>query len=341
MHMSDGLVSTAVGATLWAVSSGALAYSMSRIHKDPDSEKRLPLMAVTGAFVFAAQMVNFSIPGTGSSGHIGGGILLAAVLGGSPAFLAIAIVLAIQALFFADGGLIALGANMFNLGVIPCLIVYPLVFKPFIGRELNQKRLQVVTVVSVVVALILGSVAVVVQTLASGITALPFQVFLSLMVPIHLAIGLVEGLVTAGVLTFLVGIRPELIGISTAGDSRMMHNGKPAFKKVFVVLAVMTLLIGGLASNYASSSPDGLEWSIEKVTGSGQLATHGKLMSFAQWFQDKTAFMPDYDYLKPVEKGISGTSLAGIVGALLTFTSASVLGLLIRLFKRSKTKIAD
>ena len=104
MHMADALLSPVVGTTMLAVSAAAVAYSAAKVQKDELSEKKLPIMAVSGAFVFAAQMINFTIPATGSSGHIGGGILLAAMLGAFPSMLSIAAVLIIQCLFFADGG---------------------------------------------------------------------------------------------------------------------------------------------------------------------------------------------------------------------------------------------
>ncbi|MDR2729462.1 MAG: energy-coupling factor ABC transporter permease, partial [Treponema sp.] len=125
MHMTDALLSPAVGLGLCAVSAAANVYAVKKIRKDDLCEKKIPVMGVMGAFVFAAQMINFTIPATGSSGHIGGGILLAAMIGGFPALLSISAVLIIQCLFFADGGLFAIGCNIFNMGVIPCLIVYP------------------------------------------------------------------------------------------------------------------------------------------------------------------------------------------------------------------------
>ena len=111
MHMADALLSPAVGGAMWAGSLGALIYCAKKMKEKMD-EKMIPLMGVLGAFIFAGQMINFTIPGTGSSGHIGGGMLLAILLGPYAAFLVIASVLVIQALFFADGGLLALGANI-------------------------------------------------------------------------------------------------------------------------------------------------------------------------------------------------------------------------------------
>ncbi|MGX8680893.1 MAG: energy-coupling factor ABC transporter permease, partial [bacterium] len=131
MHMADGLISVPVGLLFYVVMVLFVAFA---IRKTQESSHRVALMAVMGAFVFAAQMINFTIPGTGSSGHICGGIMLCLALGEFPALLAIASVLVIQCLFFGDGGLLALGCNVFNMGIIPCCIVYPLVIKPLLKK---------------------------------------------------------------------------------------------------------------------------------------------------------------------------------------------------------------
>ena len=110
MHMADALLSPAVGGTMWAASALSIAYSSKKLRSEAD-DRKVPLMGVLGAFVFAAQMINFTIPATGSSGHLGGGLLLAILLGPHAAFLTIASVLVVQALFFADGGLLALGCK--------------------------------------------------------------------------------------------------------------------------------------------------------------------------------------------------------------------------------------
>lgn len=117
MHMSDALLSPAIGGTFWVASGALIAWSAKKIAHEPDV--KTPLMGVLGAFVFAAQMINFTIPGTGSSGHLGGGLLLTVLLGPYRALLALASVLVVQSLFFADGGLLALGCNIFNLAFFP------------------------------------------------------------------------------------------------------------------------------------------------------------------------------------------------------------------------------
>ena len=335
MHMSDALLSPSVAFAMCAASGAAIAWSVAKIKKEELSEKKLPIMAVAGAFVFAAQMINFTIPATGSSGHIGGGILLAALLGGAPALLTISAVLVIQCLFFADGGLLALGSNIFNMGVIPCLVIYPLLFKPLMKKGTASGRLTLASVVSVVVALQLGAFSVVLETLASGITALPFSSFVLLMQPIHLAIGIVEGLVTGAVLSFVWKTRPEILESAENGDD--IPAGVP-LKKVLA----MTLVTGAILSGFASSYPDGLEWSVMGVTGSEELEASGGAFESAAAIQEKTAFMPDYDYAEPAEGApVSGTAAAGIIGSLMTFAAAAFIGAVISKSKRHKKAAAN
>lgn len=330
MHMADALLSPAVGLTMSAVSLGAIGYSVMKIKKDDLCEKKVPIMGVAGAFVFAAQMINFTIPATGSSGHIGGGILLAAMLGGFPALLTLSAVLIIQALFFADGGLIALGCNIFNMGVIPCLLVYPLLWKPLMKKGLTYRHITVASIASVVIGLQLGALGVVLQTLASGITELPFRSFLLLMQPIHLAIGVAEGIITAAVLSFVFRMRPELF--ESAGTRSALPSGL-SMKKVLVSLAVVAVLTGGVLSLFASSYPDGLEWSIEQVAGTAELPTNGAVFDSAAQVQEATAFLPDYDYM---DGSGTGTSVSGIVGGALTFVLAGLTGFLISRSKKRK-----
>src|SRR4030066_718958 len=176
MHVADALLSPAVGATFWAGTLGAIAYCSKKMKEDPD-EKLIPLMGVLGAFIFAAQMINFTIPGTGSSGHLGGGMILAIILGPYAAFIVMASVLTVQTLFFADGGLLALGCNIWHLGIYPCYLVYPLIYKPLLGKSQKQSRIIIASVTSAVVALQLGSFSVVLETLLSGKSELPFGAF--------------------------------------------------------------------------------------------------------------------------------------------------------------------
>lgn len=259
--MADALLSPTVGGAAWAAAAAATA-GASRALTAMADDRKVPLMGVAGAFVFAAQMVNFAIPGTGSSGHMGGGLLLAILLGPHAAFLVMASVLTLQALFFADGGLLALGANALNMGAVPAFVVYPLVFRPLAGPAPSERRLTVATVVSAVAALQLGSLGVVVETTLSGIASLPPRAFLLAMQPIHLAIGLVEGLATMAVVGFVAKMRPEVFALParSAGESRSL-------RPVVVALLAAALFAGGVLSLVASRKPDGLEWSVSRVSG--------------------------------------------------------------------------
>ncbi|NTW81738.1 MAG: energy-coupling factor ABC transporter permease, partial [Geobacteraceae bacterium] len=210
MHMADALLSPAVGVTIWAVSAVTIAYCSKKVRTEMD-DRKIPLMGVLGAFIFAAQMINFSIPVTGSSGHLGGGLILSIMLGPYAAFLTIASVLVVQAFFFADGGLLALGCNIFNLGFFPAFIAYPFIYKKIIGSSLSSTRISVASMVAAIIGLQLGAFGVVLETAFSGISSLPFSTFLVIMHPIHLAIGVVEGLVTASVISFIYNAKPEIL----------------------------------------------------------------------------------------------------------------------------------
>jgi len=335
MHMADALLSPAVGITMCAASTAAIAYSTSKIKKDDLGEKKIPIMGVMGAFVFAAQMINFTIPAVGSSGHIGGGILLAATLGGGPALLAIATVLIIQCLFFADGGLLALGCNIFNMGVIPCLVVYPLLFKPLVKNGLTFGRITLASMVTVIIGLQLGAFGVVLETQLSGITALPFETFAAWMLPIHLAIGIAEGIITAGVLCFVYKMRPEIM--DNALDHTPIKRDIP-MKNILICMIVLTLIVGGGLSLFASSYPDGLEWAIEQTTGAPELETTDPVMENAAAVQEATAFMPDYDF---GDAQGTGTSVAGILGGMITFALAGASALVIYTVKKRRKDTAS
>jgi len=302
MHMSDALVSPTAAAVAGAASLALLGTAIRKLrpraglHADPAAHERIvPLMGVMGAFVFAAQMINFAVPGTGSSGHIVGGILLAAILGPWAALLTLSSVLVLQCLLFADGGFLALGCNILNMAALSCLIAYPLVFKPLMRPDASPRRIFAASTLASVAGLELGALAVALETEASGITALPLGRFLLFMLPIHLAIGIGEGLATGAVLCAVKRYRPELLA------GRPEHRG---FRKSLAVVALAALLVGGSFSWIASSQPDGLEWSIGRLAGESGIETpsdpaHRK----AAALQETTAALPDY-----------GTSAAGLAG---------------------------
>jgi cobalt/nickel transport system permease protein len=349
MHMADALLSPQVGATFWAISGGAIAYSARKLKEDLD-DRKIPLMGVFGAFVFAVQMINFTIPGTGSSGHLGGGMILAILLGPYAGFLTLASVFFIQALFFGDGGLLALGCNIFNVGFWTCFVVYPLIYRRLVMSDSSPRRMTVAAVISTLVAMQLGPFSVVMETVLSRISELPFTSFVLLMQPIHLVIGLVEGVVTAGFVAFVRRTRPEILE-STLSSRRLRQI---SIWRASIGFGVAAFFIGGVFSWFASTRPDGLEWSITKIYGTSNLPGRSeRTVEVLEGIQDRTTIFPDYGFrdrapsatgdTSAVEGGNGetrglinpGTTAAGIVGATMTLGLSVLLGLL---FKRRKKR---
>lgn len=331
MHMSDPLISPPVGGACWAAAAGLLVLCARRVREDvrPGLAAR---MGVLGAFVFAAQMINVAIPGTGSSGHLGGGLLLAALLGPHAAVLVIAAVLAVQALFFGDGGLLAYGCNVLNLGFFPAFIAYPWVFRPLAGADLRGRRAATAAVTAAAAGLLLGAFGVVVQASLSGITGLSFGTFAVRMLPIHLAIGLFEGVATASVLASAAQVLPA-------------RDDLPAWRQPLLVgFLVAMLLVGGVLSGFASVRPDGLEWSVERAAGA-PVGAGSRWHAWAAALQERTALLPDYafaadavvdDAPAPAWPAFAAaTSFSGITGGLATLLLAGLAGAGLRMRGRA------
>lgn len=326
MHMADALLAPAVAGAMYVASGAAAGVSIKKLKKD-DEPAKLPVMAVTAAVVFAGQMINYTIPGTGSSGHMCGGMLLSALLGPYAGFLSMIVVLAIQCLFFADGGLMALGANVWNMAFYGCFVGYFLIWKPIIhskwfgeGKSALRSRIIAASIIGCIVTLQLGAFSVVVETSLSGITELPFGAFAGLMQPIHLAIGLVEGLITAAVLTFVFESRPELI--QEIDEVGVPLESKRSLKSTVAILAVIAVVVGGGLSLFASGNPDGLEWALFGNAESGYSQNMGldeenfgvesNVADTAGSVQEKTSFLPDYAF--PGSDSVAGTTVSGIAG---------------------------
>jgi cobalt/nickel transport system permease protein len=341
MHMADALISPAVGSAMWAATAVVTLYSARKLKQNLD-DSRTPLMGVLGAFIFAAQMINFTIPATGSSGHLGGGMILAILLGPHAAFITMASVLTVQALFFADGGLLALGSNIFNLGFFPCFVAYPFIYRRIAGIHPTRRSILVGAISAAILGLQMGAFGVVLETFFSGNSDLPFTTFLLLMQPIHLAIGIVEGLITAAVVSTVWKAHPEILKV--AGNVGSM--GRPAIGNVLAGLVVVAAITGGVLSWFASERPDGLEWSMFHASGKEQLDAPEKgLHSLFADLQEKTAILPEYDFfksesVKPTEYEVlpaprkekpwpavnAGTSVSGLVGGTMTMGLAGFIG---------------
>ena len=385
MHMADALISPAAAGTMYACSALAAAYSVKKIRLE-DSPQLAPAMGVCGSFVFAAQMINFTIPGTGSSGHLCGGMLLSAMLGPHAGFLTMIAILLIQCLVFADGGLLALGCNIWNMAFYGCFLGGLVIWRSFMRQGVTRRKIIAASVLGSVLSLQLGAFSVTLETTLSGVTELPFPVFLAAMQPIHLAIGLVEGAVTAAVLVFVYEARPELLwtgeavrtpyavpgtasvsgtagsAVSAVGDAAAVSAGSSAggaaesfgssmggaaggFRgrlsrkaTLGVLLAAAVITAGGL-SLLASSFPDGLEWSIQRLTGSTELETAGGAAAVAEQIQSATAVLPDYAF--PNSDSALGTSVSGLAGGAIVIALCLAFGYVLRLFRRRETAGAD
>lgn len=347
MHMADALLAPAVAATMYVASGTAAGVSVHKLRKD-DEERKLPTMAVTSALVFAGQMINYTIPGTGSSGHMCGGMLLSALLGPYAGFLSMIVILTVQCLFFADGGLMALGANIWNMAFYGCFVGYFLIWRPIVnsnwfgGETKSAQRLRIIvaSIIGCVVTLQLGAFSVVLETTLSGITELPFSAFVALMQPIHLAIGLVEGLVTAAVLVFVYESRPELLmDVDAAGTA----TGKRSLKATIAILAVVVVVVGGGLSLLASSNPDGLEWALfgnedANVENMGldedNFGVESKAAETAGSIQESTSFLPDYAF--PDDDSPVGTTVSGLVGSAIVAAISVLLAFAFGFFRKKK-----
>lgn len=331
MHMADALISPAVAGTMYVCSAAAAGYSIKKVRMDTDT-KKIPVMGIMGAFVFAAQMINFTIPGTGSSGHLCGGMLLSALLGPCAGFLTMIGVLLIQCLLFADGGLLALGCNVWNMAFYGCFIGALPIWRPMMKHGMSKKRIIISSILGCVLTLQLGAFSVSLETLASGITELPFLAFVATMHPIHLAIGLVEGCITAAVLVFVYEARPELL---YTGEQANARQNVFSFKKTLAILFAAAVVIGGILSLFASSHPDGLEWSIERLTGATELSASGGIYRITDAIQQATSILPDYAFSN--SDSVFGTTFSGIFGGIVVIALCLLVCRLFKFFSRKSS----
>ena len=349
MHMADALLAPAVAATMYAATAVTAGASVKTLKKDENPAK-LPTMAVTSALVFAGQMINYTIPGTGSSGHLCGGMLLSALLGPQAGFLSMVVILTIQCLFFADGGLLALGANCWNMAFYGCFVGYYLLWRPIMHGNLfrgmgtkaaGRSKIILASVLGCVLTLQLGAFSVVLETSISGVTELPFGAFVGIMQPIHLAIGLVEGLITSAVLLFVYEARPELLmDVRANGEA----EGKFSLRTTVAILAVVVAVVGGGLSLAASGNPDGLEWSMFGNAEAGYSEnmgldeeSYGISSGAAQVtgsIQEKTAFLPDYAFVS--SDSAVGTTVSGLVGSAIVGGAALLVCMAGGFFRKKK-----
>ena len=296
LHIPDGFLSLFVSLVCWAITALILAIAISRTNKSL-GEKQVPLMGVMAAFIFAAQMINFPVAG-GTSGHLLGGALAAIILGPWPAMLVMTAVITVQGLLFQDGGLLVMGANILNMGILTAAIGYGL-YRGTFGSSRTVK-LAVAGIASWL-SVIAGALMTSLQLWLSGTSNL--QTVVLAMLSVHTLIGLGEALITVAALTFLFQTRPDLLDEKSVAA----QSGRGW---VFVGVAISLIVI--LLSPLASVNPDGLN----------RVAMNLGFIHSAQ-----VAKGPLTGYVIPFLTNSSlGKILAGVIGAAVVLTLAFVTG---------------
>ena len=243
----------------------------------------------------------------------------------------------------------ALGANVWNMAFYGCFIGYYLIWRPIMrskwfgeGKGAQRARIIAASLIGCIVTLQLGAFSVVLETTISGITDLPFAAFAGLMQPIHLAIGLVEGLITSTVLLFIHETRPELL---QALERTETETPKQSLKVVVAILAAVAVVVGGGLSLLASSNPDGLEWALFGNADAGYAENMGldeedfgvtsAMADTAGGIQEATSFLPDYAF--PDSEAAVGTTVSGVVGSLIVAGVAVLICLAGGFFRKKKS----
>lgn len=285
LHIPDGFLNLIVSLICWVITALVIGMAISRTNKSL-GEKQIPLMGVMAAFIFAAQMINFPVAG-GTSGHLLGGALAAIVLGPWAAMLVMTAVIAVQALLFQDGGLIVMGANIMNMGLVTAAIGYGL-YRSVSGQSRTIKLGA--AGVAAWLSVMAGALLTALQLWLSGTSQL--SVVVPSMLGVHALIGLGEAFITVSALAFITQTRPDLLGEGS-------ESAKASRNWVYVG-GIISLIVVFL-SPFASADPDGLERVAENLgfIGAGQSAPF--------------EIIPDYTLPFLGETAIS-TILAGVVG---------------------------
>jgi len=316
VHAPDGFLTTPTAITTGLMSAGAIGGAIRASRPELDDD-RIPLAGVTAAFVFAAQMVNFPVA-AGTTGHLLGGALAAVLLGPSLGLLVVAVVVLVQALAFADGGLTALGYNLLNMSVVTALGGWA-VFRG--SRRLLPSTAAGITVAAAVAgfaSVLLSAMAFSLEWLFGASAAVPFDRVFVAMVGVHALIGVGEALLTAGVLAAVLSVRPDLVrgadGMRSPATRRRLS--RPRFVVAGVVLALV-MAVG--ISQFAVDAPDGLERVAQDLAFAEQGGEHPLTDSvFSDYATDGVS-----------DPGVS-LAIAGTAGTLLTLAIGSGLFLLLR-----------
>ena len=250
MHVPDGFMNVTMSAATGVISFGTL-WAYIRSAKDLIADKFIALTGMMSALIFVLQMINFPIA-AGTSGHLLGGALAVIVLGPRLGLICLSVVVIIQSLLFADGGLSALGVNVLNMAIVTSATSWFIVkyWIKFIGK--NKTSIVSVSVLAGILSVVFSSIAFTIQYAIGGTISIPVGTVLLAMVTTHFIIGFGEGIITALIITLLLRVRPDLIYAYERSDE---NTTKVSFYGLFIILILLLSLI----TPFASSSPDGLE----------------------------------------------------------------------------------
>lgn len=292
LHIPDGFLSLIVSLICWVITIVVIGTAISRTNKAL-GEKQIPLMGVMAAFIFAAQMINFPVAG-GTSGHLLGGALAAIVLGPWAGMLVMTAVIAVQALLFQDGGLLVMGANIINMGLVTAAIGYGL-YRSVSGQSRAVKL--GVAGVAAWLSVMAGALLTALQLWLSGTSEL--GIVIPAMLGVHALIGLGEAFITVSALAFIMQTRPDLLGEgseSAKASRNWIYAG--GIISLFVVLL----------SPFASADPDGLERVAENLgfIGAGQSAPYEVIPDYTIPFLGETA-------ISTILAGVFGIVVVGAI----------------------------
>ena len=250
MHVPDGFMNVTMSAATGVISFGTL-WAYIRSAKDLIADKFIALTGMMSALIFVLQMINFPIA-AGTSGHLLGGALAVIVLGPRLGLICLSVVVIIQSLLFADGGLSALGVNVLNMAIVTSATSWFIVkyWIKFIGK--NKTSIVSVSVLAGILSVVFSSIAFTIQYAIGGTISIPVGTVLLAMVTTHFIIGFGEGIITALIITLLIRVRPDLIYAYERSDE---NTTKVSFYGLFIIL----ILLLSLVTPFASSSQDGLE----------------------------------------------------------------------------------
>ncbi|TLS40407.1 cobalt ABC transporter permease [Streptomyces montanus] len=326
MHVPDGFINAPVSLATGVVAAGAVAVSLRGARRELD-ERTAPLAGLVAAFIFAVQMLNFPVA-AGTSGHLLGGALAAILVGPYTGVLCVSVVLLMQGVLFADGGLTALGVNITVMAVVTTVVGYA-VFRGLV-KVLPKKR-RSITVSAFVAAVLSVPAAAAAFTLVyavGGTTDVPIGQVLTAMVGVHVLIGIGEAAITALTVGAVIAVRPDLVygARGLTAPLKLRVNGElvdapaaepvPAAarstRRVWLAGLAASLVLAGFVSFYASADPDGLE----KVAADKGID--------AKTEEHATADSPlaDYGIEGLTDARISG-GLAGVIGVGVTVVAGT------------------